>query len=844
MAGGYELLKNDEQQLAPAPRRGLSSRRIAVSGALILSAVVLSVFYAFPPYGTPAELAAAGYSDSTGLFAEDGSSVQQCSANTPLPAKPPAPVNIWAPLTVPETTEIYDWMHDPARGFNLTHIKTAALSDNVLYHIEAFRPTKADALAYLAEPIEDNLPARYARVNIQHGVTPAIRDYLVGPLPISANTSVVPLTDHSHLPGDEIPFNARGFLGVGELRPLLEQICTPEFAVVTQDLLGGIALGHDNDTLMAGMNAPMSFDGTFRRAWLSWKRNVPAPWLHPVAFWQYVDISGTDPSQWKILKVVYNRQIYASIPEFMEAFHNGTLKRLPPRPEHDDPSWSTRKPPSMAKKERDLDWLPGPRSVSFAGLRFRVDFATQYISWMGWGMYFGFDRDMGLSLWDIRFRGERIIYELAPQEAMAQYAGDDPMQATTAWLDRFFGMGAAVRDMIPGYDCPDEAIYLPATTFTLEGSIKRSRAICVFESDTHKPITRHTGFHQDEMGAVKGFVLTVRSIATVGNYDYLFDYMFHIDGTIEVRLSASGYLQGGFWEKRQEGYGAPIQATSMGSLHDHVINYKVDLDVVGEANSLLATTTAVEEVEHPWLDEDWGRTVVQQKISRNYIETEDDALLFYPKNFQGGYSIVNKDEKNKWGISRGYAVHPGYSPIHNTVVGSKRLLNNANWARYNLAVSARKENERTSSSMYNMHLPGTPPVDFHKFFDGDSLTQTDLVAWINVGTHHLPQAEDSPNTRTNVATSSFMLTPLNYFDADVSMESRNAIVLNGPLTPGSPYTFDDYGVKPAHCLPQPVPAFEYSGLTAFGLDGKKAPPAEQEELRKQAELFHRIKIEI
>ena len=110
---------------------------------------------------------------------------------------------------------------------------------------------------------------------------------------------------------------------------------------------------------------------------------------------------------------MYNRQIFASIPEFVDAYNNGTLKRLPPRPEHDDPSWSTRKPPSMANKQRDLDWLPGPRSVSFAGLRFRVDYATQYISWLGWGMYFGFDRDMGLSLWDLRFKGDRIIYEVS-----------------------------------------------------------------------------------------------------------------------------------------------------------------------------------------------------------------------------------------------------------------------------------------------------------------------------------------------------------------------------------------------------------------------------------------------
>ena len=62
--------------------------------------------------------------------------------------------------------------------------------------------------------------------------------------------------------------------------------------------------------------------------------------------------------------------------------------------------------------QRDLDHLPGPRSVSFAGLRFRVDRDQQYVSWMGWGVYLGFDRDMGLSLWDIRFRDERIVYEV------------------------------------------------------------------------------------------------------------------------------------------------------------------------------------------------------------------------------------------------------------------------------------------------------------------------------------------------------------------------------------------------------------------------------------------------
>ena len=179
-----------------------------------------------------------------------------------------------------------------------------------------------------------------------------------------------------------------------------------------------------------------------------------------------------------------------------------------------------------------------------------------------------------------------------------------------------------------------------------------------------------------------------------------------------------------------------------------------------------------------------------------------------------------------------------------TVVGSKRLLNNANWARYNLAVSKRKDTEPSSSAQWNLHLPGAPMVDFHNFFDGENITQADLVAWINVGTHHLPQAEDSPNTRTNLAASSFFLTPLTYFDYDVSMDSINSILLTAPEKAGDPWPFDDYGVQPANCVPDQVPPFEYVGVQTFGLDGKPAPPATAEEMRKSAELFHRIKVEL
>lgn len=76
--------------------------------------------------------------------------------------------------------------------------------------------------------------------------------------------------------------------------------------------------------------------------------------------------------------------------------------------------------------------------------------------------------------------------------------------------------GSAVRDMLPGYDCPHEAVYLPATTHNFEGGITRERAICVFEHDSGRPITRHTGYSAGEFGATRGYQLVVRSISTVG----------------------------------------------------------------------------------------------------------------------------------------------------------------------------------------------------------------------------------------------------------------------------------------------------------------------------------------
>lgn len=68
-----------------------------------------------------------------------------------------------------------------------------------------------------------------------------------------------------------------------------------------------------------------------------------------------------------------------------------------------------------------------------------------------------FTRDTGVRLYDIRFKGERILYELGLQEAIAHYAGQDPVQSGIAYIDSYYGFGPYAFNLVPGYDIPEYA---------------------------------------------------------------------------------------------------------------------------------------------------------------------------------------------------------------------------------------------------------------------------------------------------------------------------------------------------------------------------------------------------
>jgi primary-amine oxidase len=54
------------------------------------------------------------------------------------------------------------------------------------------------------------------------------------------------------------------------------------------------------------------------------------------------------------------------------------------------------------------------------------------------------------------------------------------------------------------------------------------------------PVLRHYSYTNKFYGAVKGWMLTIRMVAEVYNYDYIIDTHLYVDGTFETRVQTSG----------------------------------------------------------------------------------------------------------------------------------------------------------------------------------------------------------------------------------------------------------------------------------------------------------------
>lgn len=302
-----------------------------------------------------------------------------------------------------------------------------------------------------------------------------------------------------------------------------------------------IVLGFENDENLGSIIGPLNTElssSTLRSA-VSFELRTRA--RRRALYVVKVDLSNSFPDALNIttegqattlLAIVYNGKPYNSISAFRSAWSAPGFEKT-----------GIAKTGNWTSMDREGtpyqdDEKPGPQNVA-TSQRFAIDANNMYIEWMGFSFYMGVSQTLSLALFNIEFDNERIIYELQMQEAIALYASNDPLRANTFWMDSSaipnYGFGRGLNRLVPGWDCPQTAAYLD-TPFN-------NGSICIFERDAGFPLARHRG-NPDYVTVVRNNILVVRTISTMGNYDYMFDYQFFYDGTIEVTVRASGYIEG------------------------------------------------------------------------------------------------------------------------------------------------------------------------------------------------------------------------------------------------------------------------------------------------------------
>jgi len=267
------------------------------------------------------------------------------------------------------------------------------------------------------------------------------------------------------------------------------------------------------------------------------------------------------------------------------------------------------------------------------------------------------------------------------------------------------------------------------------------------------------------------------------------DYIFYLDGSVEVKLRASGFIFGAFHpeakasdlddvsdlKERSNEYGYRIHDAVLTSLHDHVVSFRADLDVAGADNTLIRTSVEPLTKTYAWDKPEVAGARNTMHLTHHTVTHETG--MDWPKNSAQMY-LIQSNETNKWGEKRAYRILPGTgigTPPHLAILNSTTLGKSAAWSSSDLWILRHHDTEPASAHHMNYLEPLDPLVDFELMVDGETIVDEDIVVYFNLGGHHVPNAQDIPNTLMHTSASSVIFSPFNFFDHDVSVHSRQGV---------------------------------------------------------------------
>ena len=411
------------------------------------------------------------------------------------------------------------------------------------------------------------------------------------------------------------------------------------------------------------------------------------------------------------------------------------------------------------------------------------------VSWQNWHFRFRLDPRLGpiVNLVSLQDGDKRrsVLYEGGLSEMYVPYQDPEETWNSHVFLDagEYFvntGSGGIIKPLLAGVDCPTYATFFSGTFFHDNGTpYIRPQLACMFERVTGDPAWRHW---DEDTYAVSGRPtreLVFRTVATVGNYDYLFDWRFEQDDSIVVGVGATGILEvkavkdqradgtlsAGLAGKDPEGhevqFGQLVAPGTDGVDHDHFFSYRLDLDVDGVNNSMMVDKMVPYELPKTALGRHWIWA-----MKPDMLKTEGEAKLNVSIEHPAMWRFANETVKNSLGQNTSFEIMPGETGI-SLLPSSEWPQKRAAFSEHNLWVTPYDQTERYVSGTYVMGSKGEDGLtEWVK--KNRNIMNTDIVAWYTVGFHHVPRPEDWP--QMPIMWHTFSLRPYGFMSKNPTMD--------------------------------------------------------------------------
>lgn len=344
-----------------------------------------------------------------------------CTSSPPKSIKAPRS-NVWGGLHDGDRHDIHMFLSQQTE-LNLNN-RSGPPPHNYVFDYEAIRPNKSDVLPYLDG--SGPLPERYASAWLSNAELdpehPTLSPLIIGPLPVSNRTTWQPLwypftrkTPIRQLRSQESANGEAEFRWWNDIVKDIHDICL--------NLWNSPCTGENASVWFEAysMSPEWQYDDRITVWGQFWSNQIQGTFdsgdLLPLGlfFGSEFDLQLAHPETWKFKGWVYNNVLYKTTEEFRKAFFSPGFQKLGAN--RDGPwAWTDHVGPGFP-----LDTEAPPMPIGGRKSRFSLDKKENYVEWMGFSFYFVNDFYGGLTLFDIRFKGERIIYELGIQQVVAHY---------------------------------------------------------------------------------------------------------------------------------------------------------------------------------------------------------------------------------------------------------------------------------------------------------------------------------------------------------------------------------------------------------------------------------------